>query len=467
MATVTTVSKTNDIPIGRAGGAYIPPAKLRALQNSITDKSSEQYQRMSWEALKKSINGLINKVNTANIKNIVPELFSENLLRGRGLLCRSIMKAQAASVSFTPVYAGLIAVVNTKFPQIGELLLHRLVSQYRRAYKRNDKIVCLAGTKFIAHLVNQRVVNELLALQILELLLEKATDDSVEVAVGFIRECGAYLSEVALKSTNYIFDRFRHILHEGSIDKRTQYMIEVLFQVRKDKFKDHPSIIPELDLVEEEDQITHYISLDESCDTQEKLNVFQYDENYLAEEEKYLSIKKEILGSSDEDNEGDTEDISDEEESDSDEEDEGDGSKTGLNSEEQMKIHDKTNTDLINLRRAIYLTIMSSLNFEECAHKLLKLGIPDNQQIELCNMIIECCSQERTYISFYGLLGERFCKLSRQWSNSFTQCFEDTYKTIHRYETNRLRNIAKCKFFFFFFFFFLKIIIFFFFFFFF
>jgi pre-mRNA-splicing factor CWC22 len=46
----------------RSGGAYIPPARLRAMQAQITDKSSEPYQRMTWDALKKSINGLINKV---------------------------------------------------------------------------------------------------------------------------------------------------------------------------------------------------------------------------------------------------------------------------------------------------------------------------------------------------------------------------------------------------------------------
>ncbi len=46
----------------RAGGVYIPPARLRQMQQTITDKSSKEYQRITWEALKKSINGLINKV---------------------------------------------------------------------------------------------------------------------------------------------------------------------------------------------------------------------------------------------------------------------------------------------------------------------------------------------------------------------------------------------------------------------
>lgn len=48
-------------------------------------------------------------------------------------------------------------VLNTKFPEIGELLLHRLLKQWVRAYTRNDKPIILAVSKFIAHLVNQQV----------------------------------------------------------------------------------------------------------------------------------------------------------------------------------------------------------------------------------------------------------------------------------------------------------------------
>ncbi|KAI9343051.1 MA3 domain-containing protein [Zopfochytrium polystomum] len=110
---------------------------------------------------------------------------------------------------------------------------------------------------------------------------------------------------------------------------------------------------------------------------------------------------------------------------------------------QEMEIRDATNTNLINLRRAIYLTIMSSLNFEECAHKLMKLGVREGQEIELSNMIKDCCSQERTYVNFFGLLGERFCRLGQNWANAFSQTFEESYNTIHRCETNRLRNTAK------------------------
>ncbi|KAJ3526969.1 hypothetical protein NMY22_g9954 [Coprinellus aureogranulatus] len=403
----------------RSGGVYMPPARLRALQEAAAaqDKASPEFQRLSWDALRKSITGIVNRVNIANIKEIIPELFNENLIRGRGLFARSIMKAQAASLPFTPVFAAVVAVVNTKLPQVGELLLIRLISQFRRAFKRNDKIVCHSTTTFIAHLVNQAVAHEIIALQILVLLLERPTDDSIEIAVGFMREVGAFLAENSPKATRR---------------QRVQYMIEVLMQVRKDKYKDNP-IIPEgLDLVEEDEQITHQIQLEESLPVEEGLNIFKFDPDFLEHEEKYKAIKAEILGEDSDDESGSESESSDEE---SDEEDQVVPDKEG--------IEDKTGTNLVNLRRTIYLTIMNALNYEEAVHKLLKIQLQEGEEIELVNMIIECCSQERSYSTFYGLVGERFSRLNRVWTDCFEQAFRTYYDTIHRYETNRLRNIAR------------------------
>ncbi|KAL6499602.1 hypothetical protein OROGR_027512 [Orobanche gracilis] len=193
---------------GRSGGVYIPPFRLARMMRDIEDKSSVEYQRMTWEALKKSINGLVNKVNATNIKNIIPELFAENLIRGRGLFCRSCMKSQMASPGFTDVFAALVAVVNTKFPEVGDLLLRRTISQLQKSYKRNDKPILLAVVKFIAHLVNQQVVHELIALELLTLLLEKPSDDSVEVAVGFVTECGSLLQDLSPRALHGLYRIF-------------------------------------------------------------------------------------------------------------------------------------------------------------------------------------------------------------------------------------------------------------------
>lgn len=226
---------------------------------------------------------------------------------------------------------------------------------------------------FIAHLTNQLIADKVLVLQILALLLERPTDDSVEIAVGLMREVGALLANVSPRANNAIYERFRAVLHEGEIDKRIQYMIEVLFQVRKDKYKDNQPVMEELDLVEEEDQITHNISLDDDdLDAEEMLNIFKYDPDFTENEEKYNAIKAEILGEDESDDSGSS---GDDESGSGSEDDDEEGE------ESKMEIMDQTNNDIIELRRKIYLTVMSSVNFEEACHKLMKLHIPEGHEV--------------------------------------------------------------------------------------
>jgi pre-mRNA-splicing factor CWC22 len=86
---------------------------------------------------------------------------------------------------------------------------------------------------------------------------------------------------------------------------------------------------------------------------------------------------------------------------------------------------------------------MSSIDVDECGHKLLKLSIPEGHEIELCNMIVECCSQERTYLKYYGLLAERFCRLNVLWEECFAKCFASVYSAVFKIDTGRIRNITK------------------------
>jgi pre-mRNA-splicing factor CWC22 len=48
---------------------YIPPTHLQAMKHATSlDKSSPDYQQLSWDALRKSIMGIANWVNITNIK---------------------------------------------------------------------------------------------------------------------------------------------------------------------------------------------------------------------------------------------------------------------------------------------------------------------------------------------------------------------------------------------------------------
>jgi pre-mRNA-splicing factor CWC22 len=167
-------------------------------------------------------------------------------------------------------------------------------------------------------------------------------------------------------------------------------------------------------------------------DAETTLDIFKADAQFIENEKRYEEVKKTILGDESEDEADSDAGSEDEDDEESDEED-----------EEQMKIIDETETNLVNLRRTIYLTIMSSVDFEEAGHKLLKIKLEPGQEMELCIMLLECCSQERTYLRYYGLLGQRFCMINKIHQENFEKCFVQQYSMIHRLETNKLRNVAK------------------------
>lgn len=144
--------------------------------------------------------------------------------------------------------------------------------------------------------------------------------------------------------------------------------------------------------------------------------MFKQDADYEANEEKYQAVKKEIIGS-----DGG---------SDSEAEESGESNDESISEDEATKgllaIHfsifisrilkyvhfniegivDETETNLIALRRTIYLTIQSSLDHNECAHKMMKMQMKPGQEVELCHMILDCCAQQRTYEKFFGLLAQ-------------------------------------------------------------
>ncbi|CAN1180372.1 Pre-mRNA-splicing factor CWC22 homolog, partial [Linum perenne] len=75
--------------------------------------------------------------------------------------------------------------------------------------------------------------------------------------------------------------------------KRVQFLIEGVFAIRKAKFRGYP----ELDLVEQEEQITHEISLrDEGIDHENEtsFDVFKPDLDYTKNEKQYEDLKRNI-----------------------------------------------------------------------------------------------------------------------------------------------------------------------------
>lgn len=454
------MASTSDRPASKYKkpmGTYVPPAKR--VKAEKFDVGSEEYQRSAWDDNKKKITGLINRASATNVTTIVKELFKCNLIRYRGIFASALLKAQETSPVFTDVYAALLAIINSRISSIGKLVVNRLVLQYRISFKNNNKPRLLTTVRFIAHLTNQDVVYEVLGFQLIEHLISQPSPTLIEILVAFLKECGSKLEQTNGALLFETFRTLRNLSLENEYDTRTHEIIDMIHNIRKDKFRNFPPIKKELDLVDEDDRITHEIALIDLpdgipgiCPRKEdfhmELNYFKLDPDWLDNEAKYDEFKKSLLdeaeGSSSEQEESNDDDDDDDSGDDAEQEDKKPVIKEEDKQNVKQGIIDRTGGDLIAFRKEVYLTIKSSIRHEEVVHKLLKSKIKPELNDELCQMILDCCGQDRTYEQIYGLVASKLCQINRrEYASIFEKLFTLFYEVVHMFEINKIRNIAK------------------------
>lgn len=384
---------------------------------------SEVYQRFKWDELRYKIDEEARVCDENNIQEVVLRLFKLNLERGKGLLIRSIMKYQEYEAS--PVYTALISVINSKISDVGELFVNRLIVQFKKYYMRNNYNVCLTSLVSLCFLYNHGLIDSILLLQIFEVLLTRQTSDSIGLVITMLEVSGKKLLDNE-KSINIVFDKLRSIIHEDKyLNRELRFGIENLFklkQLKSPRFK-----LPEkFDLVEDDDIYVHFITLDGEHEVLTELNQFQYDENYEENEKLYQKFIEEDIFGEDSDSEEEQEEKMDEQ----------DNEVIDL-----QEIKDMTESNLIEIQKKIYLTIMSSMSADEAVHKLLKLK--DISPETLIDMVIKCCAQEKTYSKYFGVIGDKICSFNESWHQQFVKQFKTYFESIHHYENNQLRNIGK------------------------
>ena len=62
------------------------------------------------------------------------------------------------------------------------------------------------------------------------LLVDSPTNDAVEIAVSFLKECGEKLTKVSAKGVNAIFDILGCILHDNKVNKRVSCILSDAYE---------------------------------------------------------------------------------------------------------------------------------------------------------------------------------------------------------------------------------------------
>nr|GFD56933.1 nucleolar MIF4G domain-containing protein 1 [Tanacetum cinerariifolium] len=70
----------------------------------------------------------------------------------------------------------------------------------------------------------------------------------------------------------------------------------------------------------------------------------------------------------------------------------------------QLAREQRMNTDV---RRAIYVSIMSATDFKDAQIRLNKLNLKKAQEVEIPKVIIHCAGAEKTYNPYYTILARK------------------------------------------------------------
>ncbi|KAG9231427.1 hypothetical protein BJ875DRAFT_506667 [Amylocarpus encephaloides] len=86
----------------------------------------------------------------------------------------------------------------------------------------------------------------------------------------------------------------------------------------------------------------------------------------------------------------------------------------------------RMNTDV---RRAIFITIMSATDCQDAYLKLLKLKLKKVQEYEIPKVIVHCSGAESTYNPYYTLIAKKVCG-DRKLKTAFQYCLWDLFKKM-------------------------------------
>ncbi|KAL5238479.1 hypothetical protein ACI65C_005889 [Semiaphis heraclei] len=359
-------------------------SKINKEKMNDIDKMNEfslSEQSSNWDNLEISIETAVQKLNPGNIRLTSTKLFELNIIRGKGLLCRSIMKAQSSSLEFTHIYAMLVSFINCQFPNIAELLLIRCVCLFTNAYKCKEEYKCVPPVIFIAHLVHNNVAKDCLVLDILKMLIKTPNLHSIGMVDKILNICGKKLNSNPQNENDlkYLFDTLQNISQDGQIDESVQCLVKSILLTYQNHLEDEQRF----DLVAPHKQFTHSLTLNEKYNPQYELDSFVFDLDFKSNEIIFKTNAKQIL-------------------------------------KEKCKVY-----------------YFSNYDFDE------NMADDEDDEVDLCVAYLDCCFENCTvYNKFFTDIIQNLCLLNPSIVGALEFIFRRCVPVLHTTKPNRIISLA-------------------------
>ncbi|KAL4781474.1 hypothetical protein BJX76DRAFT_14190 [Aspergillus varians] len=409
-------------------GKYIPPS-LRAASNS----ESESLTR-----LKRQAQGHLNKLSDANLVSILAEF--EKLYREYprqnvtstllSLLFGLICERSALQDTFIILHAGFIAalykIIGMDF---GAEVIQKIVETFdaggdeRGKFEGKETINLIA---LLSQLYNFHVVGSTLIFDYIRLFLQDINEDTTELLLKVIRNSGPQLRQddpSSLKDIVLLIQPAVAKTGEASLSVRTKFMIDVITDLKNNRIKSAGNATIATEHITKMRKILGSLNNTRVIRASEPISISRNDIHNSSKKGKWwlvgASWKEDPLESAREELSGlpstdQTTAIEDDSDNDPDF-----GS--------IAKAH-RMNTDV---RRSIFVAIMSANDYQDAHVRLQKLRLKRAQEFEIPRVLTHCAMEEEAHNPYYTLIARRLCgELGRRIKVSFMFTLWNIFKRM-------------------------------------
>lgn len=406
---------------------YVPPA-LRSPPSSDAEALSR---------LRRQIQGLLNRLSEANILSILKDIEQVYQNNPRGyvnntlvdLLMGMLSDPSALLDTFLILHAGFIAAIYKVIgPDFGAQIVERIVSEFDQHYQGNKDGSGKQTTNLmslVAELYTFQVIGSNLVFDYVRLFLDELTDINTELLLRIVRAAGPQLRQddpTALKDIVVLLQKSVAKIGHNNLSVRTKFMIETINDLKNNRMKTGvaASAMSREHTTRMKKQLGTLstrnlkateplrIGLTDIKDTGKKGKWWMVGASWrndvvneaVVEERK--ESKSQGLDSFGDDDAGEEVDLV------------------------QLAREQRMNTDV---RRAIFISIMSASDFKDAQIRLTKLNLKKSQETEIPRVIVHCAGSEETYNPYYTVLARKICA-DHKTRKSFQFALWDIFKSL-------------------------------------
>ncbi len=417
-------------------GKYIPPS----LRKAATSDSEELVR------LRRRTQGLVNRLTEANLISILGDI--ESLYRDNprqhltsilvDILLTSVCEPTSLPDTLIILPAGFIAaiykIIGTDF---GAQVIQRIVELFDEHYARATALAhdgpAAATTDIsketsnlimlLSEMYNFQIVGSNLIFDYIKMFLEKLSELNAELLLKIIRASGPQLRHDDPSSLKDIVAMLRPAVvsagGEENISVRTKFMIETINDLKNNKMKTGGAA----SAVTSEHTIRMKKIIgslnNRTIKGSEPLRIGLKDVRESDKKGKWWLVGASWAGNATEEGQDTTTPMP--------------IRQTPLSAEDsgttdliQLAREQRMNTDI---RRAIFVAIMSATDFQDAYMRLMKLNLKKVQEYEIPKVLIHCAGGEKSYNPYYTLISKRICD-DRRLRTAFQFCLWDLFKKM-------------------------------------